>query len=157
MASNGSDKGQPAQVEKSAGGIVIRTIHGVFHALLIRDPYGKWGLPKGHAERGEAPQQTALREVQEETGLQDLALGRELVTIDWYFQAQGRQIHKFTTFYLMYSETGDPTPQRAEGITECSWVPLEVAHERISYDNAGEVAKAAQRALLGPEPAKAVD
>lgn len=137
----------PAHVEISAGGVVVRIIGGVHHALVIRDPYRKWGLPKGHAEDGETTEETALREVLEETGLTDLRLGEELVTIDWVFRAKGRRIHKYTTFFLMYSESGDPTPEREEGITACEWVRLDFAHERISYENASEVVKVAQRVL----------
>ena len=125
----------------------MRVIEGVHHALVIRDPYQKWGLPKGHAEDGETTKETALREVYEETGLEDLRLGDELVTIDWVFRASGSRIHKYTTFFLMYSDSGDPTPERSEGITACEWVRLDVAHDRISYENASEVVKVAQRVL----------
>ena len=133
------------KVETCAGGVVLRTLEGVVHALLIRDPYKKWGLPKGHTEGGESPPETALREVGEETGLEDLELGAELVTIDWHFHAGGRRIHKFATFFLMYSEVGEPVPERGSGITDCEWVPLERAHEKISYGNAREVMKVAER------------
>ena len=129
----------------SAGGVVLRTIDGVVHALVIRDPYKRWGLPKGHSEDGESPQETALREVREETGLGDLRLGPELVTIDWFFRAREKEIHKFATFYLMYSDNGEPVPEQDEGITRCEWVPLASAHERVSYANASEVMKVAQR------------
>ena len=146
-----------AKVETSAGGVVVRSIDGTPHVLIIRDPYKKWGLPKGHAEDGERPQETALREVAEETDLRDLELGQELVTIDWFFHANGQRVHKFTTFYLMYSATGDPTPEKGEGISACAWVPLASAHERISYDNASEVVKVAQRVLMDPNVVEAAD
>jgi ADP-ribose pyrophosphatase YjhB (NUDIX family) len=139
---------QPTKVEKSAGGIVLREIDGVTHALVIRDPYRNWGLPKGHLEDSETSAAAALREVAEETSLTDLRLGRELVTIDWHFRARGIQIHKFTTFYLMYSDQGDPIPEKAEGISDCLWVPLMEADKKITYDNAGEVMKVAQRVVL---------
>jgi ADP-ribose pyrophosphatase YjhB (NUDIX family) len=145
------------RVETSAGGVVLRPIDGVPHALVIRDPYRRWGLPKGHAERGEALGETALREVSEETGLTDLELGPELVTIDWSFRANGERVHKFATFFLMYSSHGDPVPQRDEGITGCDWVPLERAHERISYENAREVVKVAQRVARERRAAEAAD
>jgi ADP-ribose pyrophosphatase YjhB (NUDIX family) len=144
-------------VERSAGGVVVRSIDGVAHALVIRDPYRKWGLPKGHVEEGESPSGAALREVAEETGLRDLRLGEELVTIDWLFRADGKRIHKFTTFYLMHSDEGDPVPETQEGISACEWVRLDVAHERISYDNASEVVKVAQRALESGTTAEAAD
>ncbi len=136
---------QPVKVEKSAGGVVLREIGGVTHALLIRDPYRNWGLPKGHVEDDETSAEAALREVAEETGLDELRLGSELVTIDWYFRARGVQIHKFTTFYLMYSDVGDPIPEMTEGISDCLWVPLAEADRKITYDNAGEVMKVAQQ------------
>ena len=139
---------RPIRVEKSAGGVVLREIGGVTHALVIRDPYRNWGLPKGHLEDDETSAGAALREVAEETGLTDLRLGRELVTIDWYFRAQGHQIHKFTTFYLMYSDDGEAIPEKAEGISDCLWVPLVDADKKITYDNAGEVMKVAQRVVL---------
>lgn len=134
-----------ARIERSAGGVVLRAIGGVVHALVIRDPYDNWGLPKGHLEDGEGSGDAAVREVIEETGLWDVALGPELATIDWYFRAGGKLIHKFCAFYLMGSEVGDPVPQQDEGITQCVWVPLHEAEGRITYDNAREVMKAAQR------------
>ena len=135
------------RVENSAGGVVTRTIDGVAHALVIRDPYRNWGLPKGHVEAGESPAEAALREVAEETGLTDLTLGPELVTIDWRFKASGVQIHKFTTFYLMFSERGEPAPESGEGISECVWVPIDEAPQRITYENASEVMRVAQDVL----------
>ncbi|MGD2046966.1 MAG: NUDIX hydrolase [Gemmatimonadota bacterium] len=134
---------------KSAGGVVIRDIDGVPHVLVIRDPYKKWGLPKGHTEEGETLQQTALREVSEETGLTKLELGPELITIDWTFRGDGGRIHKFATFFLMFSAEGDPVPEAAEGITAVRWIRLDRAHRRISYQNASEVVRAAQERYSG--------
>lgn len=136
---------KPVRVVESAGGVVVRDIAGVPHVLVIRDPYGKWGLPKGHVEEGETAWQTALREVAEETGLSGLELGPELVTIDWTFTAGRERIHKFATFFLMFSLEGEPVPERSEGITDATWVPLAGAHRRVSYQNASEVVKAARR------------
>lgn len=137
-----------ARVERSAGGVVVRRVDDVLNALVIRDPYGNWGLPKGHLEDGEGPGEAALREVGEETGLGDLSLGPELATIDWYFRSGGKLIHKFCAFYLMASADGDPVPEAAEGITECLWLPLEDAEARITYDNAREVVRVAREVAV---------
>lgn len=124
---------------------MLRPIEGRVHALLIRDPYRNWGLPKGHLEANEGPGEAALREVSEETGLTDLSLGEELETIDWFFKNEGKLVHKFCTFFSMVSRNGDPVPEEAEGITECIWVPLDQAEERITYDNARDVVAVARR------------
>lgn len=144
----GVPKRKRAREEWSAGGVVLRRIRGVIHVLLIRDPYGNWGLPKGHIENTEAPQQAGLREVEEETGLVDLALGPELRTIDWYFRLKGKLIHKHCTFFLMTSDSGDPVPEEAEGITDCAWLPLLEAVDVVGYENAREVLRDATRSVF---------
>ena len=55
--------------EKSCGAIVVKKQDGRYYTLVVRQNAGHWGFPKGHIERGETKEQTALREVQEETGL----------------------------------------------------------------------------------------
>jgi len=133
-----------AKRETSAGGVVFRRgTGGEPHYLLIRDSYQNWGFPKGHLERSEPPLEAARREVAEETGLDDLVAHGGLGMIDWYFRFRGRTIHKFCHFFLFESPTGEPVPQRDEGITECTWEPLERARDTISYDNAREVLRRA--------------
>ncbi|MDQ3555520.1 MAG: NUDIX domain-containing protein, partial [Gemmatimonadota bacterium] len=129
----------PAEIETSAGGVVVREFDGGPRVLLIRDRYRHWGFPKGHVEGAETAADAALREVREETGLLELELGVRLQTIDWFFRFRGRLIHKFCHFYLIRSPGGTPIPQQEEGITECAWLALDEAVRTISYDNAREV------------------
>src|SRR5690606_5125523 len=125
-----------ARVETSSGGVVFRRGEAALDFLLIRDPYNNWGLPKGHIEGGETPAEAALREVAEETGLIELSVVAQLPTIDWFFRDRGRLVHKFCHFFLVESATGDPEPQRTEGITECVWRSAGLAIETVSYSNA---------------------
>lgn len=128
-----------AKEERSAGGVVYRMDGGRALFLLIRDSYKNWGFPKGHLKPDEAPELAALREVKEETGLDDLALRGEIETIDWYFRFRGRLIHKVCHFYLMETMLAETCPQRDEGITACRWATIREAMERISYANARAV------------------
>lgn len=127
------------RIERSAGGVVVRLVAGEWHALVIKDPYGKWSLPKGHIEGGESLRETAAREVEEETGIRPELVGPKIDTVDWTFRHNGETVHKFCTFFLMRSRAGDPVPQRAEGITACEWLPVSAAAERIPYRDTREV------------------
>lgn len=150
-AGAGTDNGEPkqkggsrARQERSAGGVVVRRDDGDSRPLflLIRDSYENWGFPKGHVERGERPEAAALREVQEETGLDTLAVRAPISTIDWYFRFRGRLIHKVCDFYLMELPRGASSvtaPQAAEGITACAWLPYDEASRLVSYANARSV------------------
>ncbi|MSR22003.1 MAG: NUDIX hydrolase [Gemmatimonadetes bacterium] len=137
-------------VERSAGGVVIRILEGSPHVLLIRDPYRKWGLPKGHLEEGESTAEAALREVREETGLYDLELGPDLGEIDWVFRRRGKQVQKYCRFYLMASTESEAQPQISEGITECRWLPVSDAVRTMAYDNARAVLEKGLECLRPP-------
>lgn len=139
------------RIETSSGGVVFRRGEVADLFLLIRDPYGNWGLPKGHLEGGETPVQAAVREVAEETGLMELCVVDQLPTIDWYFKDGQVVVHKFCHFFLIESPIGEPAPQVDEGITECVWLPLDGALGTLSYANAREVLRAAGRRLRPDE------
>lgn len=125
-----------AKREVSAGGVLFRCTPDGPRYLLILDAYRKWGFPKGHVDPGESAEEAARREVQEETGLRELVRHDYLGQIEWYFRLRGRLIHKFCDFYLFEAPSGEPVPQRAEGITSCRWYPAEAALATISYRNA---------------------
>ena len=128
-----------ARLETSAGGIVYRVQDGETLFLLIRDSYQNWGFPKGHLETDERPDAAALREVQEETGLDGLEMDGEIETIDWFFRFRGRLVHKVCHFYLMHTMHARTKPQRAEGITACRWATFSEATQMVSYANARDV------------------
>jgi ADP-ribose pyrophosphatase YjhB (NUDIX family) len=138
-----------AKRETSAGGVVFRHTAECVKFLLIKDPYKKWGLPKGHVDSGESFEAAAGREVTEETGLRDLSLHGSLGTIDWHFRFRGKLIHKFCHFYLFEAPIGLPCPQAEEGIIACCWFPYAEAVKTISYENARHILRQAGEALAG--------
>ncbi|AZI20520.1 NUDIX hydrolase [Chryseobacterium taklimakanense] len=107
------------RVVEAAGGIVSNK-EG---KILFIHRLGKWDLPKGKIEKDESLEQAALREVEEETALQELIL-EEFVnnTFHVYKERNGDRILK-TTYWFKMSYVGekDPIPQTEEGITEVSW------------------------------------
>jgi len=129
--------------ETSAGGVVYRVEDGTPLYLLIRDSYGNWGFPKGHVERGEKPEDAALREVMEETGLASLTLQSPLDTIEWVFTWRGALVRKQCHFFLMQTSEARTAPQAEEGITECQWSTAAAATRLVRYDNARAVLRMA--------------
>ncbi|MCQ2148275.1 MAG: NUDIX domain-containing protein [Bacteroidales bacterium] len=103
----------------AAGGLVCNRRGD--YLLISRN--GLWDLPKGHQEKGEDIAVTALREVQEETGVQDLKL-RELICItDHCYKRDGIWHLKHTWWYdMLYTDPVDLTPQMEEDITKAAWV-----------------------------------
>jgi ADP-ribose pyrophosphatase YjhB (NUDIX family) len=123
--------------EVSAGGLVID--HSGKNGLLIgridhKDASGQrilWSLPKGHIEEGETPEQAALREVAEETGIES-SIERALGVIDFWFMAGGKRIHKTVHHYLFRETGGKLAPQESE-VDEVGWFPLTEIVERLAY------------------------
>jgi len=141
-----------AVLETSAGGVVFRMHNGEPLFLLIRDSYRNWGFPKGHLEADEGAEAAALREVQEETGIEPLHLTGAIETIDWYFRFRGRLVHKVCHFYLMRTDCCDTQPQKEEGITACRWACFDEATKLVSYANARTVLHRAHEMVLTEAP-----
>lgn len=122
----------------SAGGVVYRKENGVLEIQMIQDRYGKITLPKGKMETGETVEQTALREIQEETGIvgkirRKLAVISYPVTDPATQQPTEKQVH----YYLVEAVGGKLAPQ-IEEIRGVEWLEPEKAwQQQVSsgYDN----------------------
>jgi ADP-ribose pyrophosphatase YjhB (NUDIX family) len=136
--------------ETSAGGLVLDTAHA--HAAVIGrlDRRGAlvWSLPKGHIEAGESARQTAVREVAEETGVSSQVLD-VLGTIDYWFIAAGRKIHKTVHHFLLEWRGGELSDEDVE-VTQVAWVPLAELEALLAYPDERRLVTEAVEALRKP-------
>jgi 8-oxo-dGTP pyrophosphatase MutT (NUDIX family) len=138
----------PTVDETSAGGLVVDRDGSPPSAAVIarinRTGQFEWYLPKGHLECGESPQEAAVREIEEETGIRGRVLGC-LGTIDYWFSAGDRRVHKHVHHYLLeavggsLSVQGDPD---REAVT-AAWVPLEELMLCLAFPNERRIARQA--------------
>lgn len=135
----------------SAGGVVLRRSDGRLEVALVGKVTPlRWGLPKGGPQRNESLEQAAVREVEEETGLQ-VRLIRPLGEIDYWFRLGGVRHYKTVHFYLMEAIGGDMSLHDHE-YDEVEWFPLEEARRRMSYPSEVEMVDRAQDSLLRNGP-----
>ena len=123
-----TDRGRPLR-ETSFGGVVLRGEH-----VLVITPIGKrrvTGLPKGGANPGETPEQTAAREVREETGV-TAAVREPLGDVNYWYRRSGRRVYKTVHFYLCDYVSGS-TDDHDHEVEEARWIPLANAVTTLSY------------------------
>ena len=123
--------------EISAGGLVIdfSGTKGLLIGRLDQKDVNRekllWSLPKGHIEEGETPEQAAIREVKEETGI-DSEISRELGVIDFWFMASGKRIHK-TVHHFLFKEVGGKLAPQITEVDDVQWFPLEEIIPLLAY------------------------
>lgn len=105
----------------------------------------QWTLPKGLVETGERPEDTAVREVREETGISAEILDR-LGTIDYWFVAkdEGIRYHKFVHYFLM-TPTGGDTADHDDEVLEARWFPFAEAEALCAFENERDLIRAARK------------
>ncbi len=114
-------------------------------------PEGTWALPKGLIGRGEAAESTALREVEEETGLRGKSLGK-LGDVRYVYTWAGERVFKVVSFYLVRyagGRIGDLPAELAHEVAEARWLPLDEAPRLLAYRGEREMAEKALVRVAG--------
>jgi 8-oxo-dGTP pyrophosphatase MutT (NUDIX family)/phosphohistidine phosphatase SixA len=133
----------PRESVRAAGGVLRRVGPNGMEVLLVHRPrYEDWTLPKGKAQPGETDEETAVREVEEETGL-SASLGVELPSTR-YQDSQGRD--KVVRYWTMRPESGSFEPHGE--VDEIEWTPIADAALKLSYERDVEVLRAVPPPLL---------
>jgi 8-oxo-dGTP pyrophosphatase MutT (NUDIX family) len=141
--------------EFSSGGLVLRRIDGKWHLAVI-EPAGResesgkplLALPKGWIDPGEKADQTALREVQEETGVDSQVIAK-LGDVKYVYVrkwSDGARVFKVVSFYLLRylsGEIGDISEAMRKEVLRAIWIPLEEAPEALAYKGERQMAEKA--------------
>jgi ADP-ribose pyrophosphatase YjhB (NUDIX family) len=140
--------------EYSAGGIVLRIVEGRTEVAVIK-PAGRnvMALPKGHIERGETSQQTAEREIHEETGLM-VACIRKLSDVKYVYRFKGKTIFKCVSFYLFQYQAGEIdhiSQSMRKEVDVARWVTIEEAVAKLSYPGERDIAGKVLDELIADE------
>lgn len=135
--------------EKSAGAVIF-TIQTEPHYLLLKHNKTRgnnWAFPKGHTESGETDEQTARREIQEETALQEIQIMPDFKEkITYAFTREQKTIHKEVIFFLAQTKTTKIKISKEH--EEYIWLPYAKAYEKLSYRDSKEILTKAHKYIL---------
>jgi 8-oxo-dGTP pyrophosphatase MutT (NUDIX family) len=125
---------------RSSGGLVVR---GTSILLISTQSGRRWQLPKGHIEAGETSEQTAVREVREETGVTGEVVA-PLPGVEYWFVEKGiHRVHKQVDYFLLTYVSGDEANFDAREVSGAAWFSWDEGLSRLSFENERRVVREA--------------
>ena len=121
--------------EKSCGAIVYTDVNGERLYLVEQMLGGHWGVPKGHVEENETEEETALREIKEEVGL-NVIIDSGFRTVETYSPKEG--FIKDVVYFVAYSKSMD-TVMQAEEVRDIKWVKIKEATDLIEFQDMQQI------------------
>lgn len=120
--------------------------------FFIKDPYQRWTFPKGHQELGENLVETAVREIREETGLENLRYIAPIGRTKFRFRREGTLVEKSVMFYLFEAPPDAKEKMTGEGaIWEAEWVRAHQSFAKSGYRNLDRLMSKALRLIAERE------
>ncbi|MBI4440187.1 NUDIX domain-containing protein [Candidatus Woesearchaeota archaeon] len=135
--------------EKSCGAVVFRRQKDGIRYLLLHYTAGHWDFPKGHMEKNEKEEQTAAREIREETGIDETEFADGFREIVKYFYKKGEEtVYKEVVFFL--SQSAAEHVELSKEHIGYAWVSYEHAQKKLTHNTSKELLEKANR-FLGKE------
>ena len=132
--------------EESAGGIVFDKRDGqIFIIVTQHSQHHGWVFPKGLIDKGEDKKSTALREVEEEAGVEAKII-QELSSTEYLYQFQGTKIKKKVIYFLMEYISGDIGDHDWE-MEDAQWILVDKVYEKLSFKSDKEVFQEAKKLI----------
>ena len=119
--------------EKACGGVIVRD----GKVLVIYQQNGFWGFPKGHVEDGESEEETAIREIFEETGIWTAVDSEK--RFEFSYDILDKKIHKTVVLFVAEVVDDSKFKKQDEEIAEMKWVPIDEVEKILTYDDWKEV------------------
>jgi 8-oxo-dGTP pyrophosphatase MutT (NUDIX family) len=145
----------PTLDQVSAGGVAFRSKGKAGAEVVIVSvmPQGRWQLPKGIVDKGESPEEAAVREVREEAGIEtDLLASIDIIEYWYVSERRGQRVryHKFVHFFLLNYRDGDVSNHDHE-VAEARWVSIDEAIGMLAFKSERMVVEKA-REMIGIRP-----
>lgn len=138
--------GSPVETAVSAGGVVYRKEGGAIDVVICgRTKDRVWGLPKGTPNPGESLEETAVREVTEETGL-EVQIIDKIGVVEYWFAREGIRYHKWVHHYLLEATGGDTT-QHDHEYDRVEWQPIDEALRMLIFKNEVDMVQKARKMI----------
>jgi len=150
----GKPPAMPTEHHRSSGGLVV---DGARILLISTQKGRRWQLPKGHIEPGETPEQAAVREVREETGVTGRVVA-PLPSVEYWYVEKGRnRVHKKVDYFLLEYVGGDAADFDAGEVSGADWFSWDEGLARMSFENERRVARQAREVAAALSPAAALE
>lgn len=132
--------------EFSAGGVVFKKEGDKTFILLAQHSgHHGWVFPKGLIDKGEKKEETASREVEEETGIKGTII-RPLEPIEFWYVFEGEKIKK-TVYYFLMAEAGGDIEKHDHEMEKVEWITAEEVENRLTYKSEKEVWEEARKLI----------
>ena len=122
------------KIETSAGGAVYRKVNSKIEFLIVRHSgHHRWVLPKGWIDPGETKEQTAVREVKEEAGVEAEIKDYLGECTIFYTDPKKEKVRKTSQFFLMKYKAGDPVKDYGWEVEDTLWLDPKAAIKKLDY------------------------